>query len=153
MCLRHHSLLYFPPFSALALMLNLSAREFLLDRVADEGAAAWPRGCGGAPFSVEARRPFRPMASKRGPPNNGNLLRATQKNARSRCESAGAARHERACRASRECPRSREAIGLSSGRRMRASRKQSHRSNQAVGKERWLGDRTAREVRASGPYR
>src|SRR5437867_1487016 len=37
MCLRHHSLLYFPPFSALALMLSLSARECLLDRVADEG--------------------------------------------------------------------------------------------------------------------
>src|SRR5215831_1803189 len=39
MCLRHHSLLYFPPFSALALMLSLSAREFLLDRVADEGGS------------------------------------------------------------------------------------------------------------------
>src|SRR5262249_37061498 len=64
-----------------------------------------------------------PRASKRGPPNNGNLPRATQKNARSRFESAGAARHERACRASRGRPRSREAIGSSWGLQMRGSRK------------------------------
>src|SRR5215813_2195623 len=59
--------------------------------------------------------PVMPRASKRGPPNNDNLPRAIQNHARSRCESAGAARRERACRASRGCLRSREAIGLSWG--------------------------------------
>jgi len=69
-------------------------------------------------------RPLMPRASKRGPPNNGNLPRAGQNHARSRFESAGAARHETAHQASRECPGSREAIGSSSGWQMRESRKQ-----------------------------
>src|SRR5262249_47942441 len=42
--------------------------------------------------------------------NNGNSPQATQNHARSRFESAGAARHEKACRASRGRPRSRKTI-------------------------------------------
>src|SRR5262249_2861993 len=80
-------------------------------------------------------RPFMPRASKRGLPNNGNLPQVTQNHARWRCESAGAARHGRPCRANKECPRSREAIGSSWGWQMRGSRKLSHRSNPAAGKE------------------
>ena len=61
---------------------------------------------------------------KRALPSNGNLRRATQNYARSRCESAGAAGHETVYRASREYPQSREAIGLSWGGQMQTSHKQ-----------------------------
>src|SRR5262249_18345217 len=74
-------------------------------------------------------------ASRRAQRNNGNLPRARQNHARSRCESASAPKDARACRTSREYLRPQEAIGSGRGWQMRGSRKQRYGSNLAAGIE------------------